>query len=99
MPADRLVHRWLLRGYWLQQDMRPRHRDHPAVHSQLHIELAVLELAQTPYPDGRGSPTEVGLSGKASAGAEATTWGSTACKQASPSTPAPQVIALKIHTV
>lgn len=53
IPTDRLVHR-LLRGHWLQQDKKPEHRDHPAMHSQLHT--GELEQAQTPYPDSKGSP-------------------------------------------
>lgn len=82
------------RGYRLRQDTKPEHWDHPTVPSQLHA--GVLELAQSPYPDGTGSPNRVGLHGKSSC--KGSTWGSTACKQAAPWTPAPQVFLLRRHT-
>lgn len=88
MPIDGPVHSWLLisgmgtqrQGIPLQQAMKPKHRDHPAVPNQLHT--GVLELAQSPHPDGRRSPNRAGILGKSSR--RGSTWGSTACKQAGP---------------
>lgn len=96
-PTDRLVLRWLLGGYCCN---RTRAQSTETILlCTASSTLGSWSWHRPPTLIVRDSLTEPGLSGKASAGAGAAMWGSTACKQDSPWTPVPQAIALKRHTV